>query len=140
MLTLILKNETANSYDSIRRAMKAAYKDSAAYRMRQIEFDDSLKGSNTLQMKIGDYKAVNLQLTCVITDVKQLSMVISDLLEETPKKGGKRGNKNLDDVSKDEYPAEDAENNIEDHEGAHPDNELPAGVGEGAIIHSTETA
>lgn len=86
MLTLQLKNETTNSYDAIRRAMKAAYKDSAAYRMRQVEFDDSLKQEGILQVKIGEYRAMNLQLTCVVTDVKQLSMVVSDLMEDTGKK------------------------------------------------------
>ena len=134
MLTLIFKNETTNSYDSIRRAMKAAYKDSAAYRMRQIEFDDSLKSENTLQMKIGDYKAVNLQLSCIVTDVKQLSMVISDLLEEAPKKGGKRVNKEAK-----EEPSEDSENAVDDYEIVEGDHSSSAGVGEGTIVHSTET-
>lgn len=133
MLTLILKNETTNSYDSIRRAMKAAYKDSAAYRMRQVEFDDSLKSENTLQMKIGDYKAVNLQLTCTVTDVKQMSMVISDLLDEAPKKAGKRLPK-LETA--DEKPDTDEGTDEEAPAEAVPDNS----VGEGAIINTSETA
>lgn len=142
MLTLILKNETTNSYDSIRRAMKAAYKDSAAYRMRQIEFDDSLKSSNTLQMKIGEYKALNLQLTCVITDVKQLSMVITDLLEEAPKKPKKNPPRfepaEPKDVGDPSDP--DMEKLLSDSERVVEAVPETPPIGEGAIIQSTETA
>ena len=136
MLTIILKNETDKSYDSIRRAMKAAYKDSAAYRMRQVEFDDSLKSENTLQMKIGDYKALNLQLSCTITDVKQISMVMSDLMDD-PKPKGKGKYANADESAK-------TEDN--DKEPLYADDEVIAeaapdtGVGEGAIIQTSEQA
>lgn len=150
MLILILKNETGKSYDSIRRAMKVAYKDSAAYRTRQVEFDDSLKGENTLQMKIGDYRAMNLQLTCTVTDVKQMSMVISDLMDE-PNKGKKKGSTQPEKVAE---PAPTEESDTEKlyagdeviAEAAVPASEeddaimRQTGVGEGAIIQTSEGA
>lgn len=133
MLTLQLKNETTNSYDAIRRAMKAAYKDSAAYRMRQVEFDDSLKQEGILQVKIGEYRAMNLQLTCVVTDVKQLSMVVSDLMEDT---GKKKPAKVSDDSLKVADPATDEETEIPPNlDGVGEGHVLPA-----AIQGTTETA
>lgn len=134
MLTIQLKNETTNSYDAIRRAMKAAYKDSAAYRMRQVEFDDSLKQEGILQVKIGEYRAMNLQLTCVVTDVKQLSMVVSDLMEDTAK--SKKPIKVADDSLKVADPATDEETEIPPNlDGVGEGRVLPA-----AIQGTTETA
>lgn len=73
MLIINIKNNTKSNYDAIRRAAKAAYKNSSAYRQRQVMFDDSHKADNVLTIKIGDPQTIDLVFNTELTSVNQLT-------------------------------------------------------------------
>lgn len=75
MLKLYIHNKTTSTYDAIRRATKAAFKDSLAYRTRQVMFDDTAKEQGVMGLYIGDSKAVDLELDVDLNSVSEITRV-----------------------------------------------------------------
>lgn len=77
MLIIEMKNNTAVSYDNLRKRVKAAFVGGNAYRYRDVMFDDQKKKEGILTLTIGDAKNVDLRLQTELNSVDEIAKVVS---------------------------------------------------------------
>lgn len=87
MLIFNILNKTGHNYDVVRSAAKAAFKNSAAFRQRQVTFDDSRKSESIMGIRIGDRQTTDLVMNVELTSINMLTQTVTPF--ENDRKDGK---------------------------------------------------